>query len=398
LLSSQQAAGNRAVAGLIKRWREGSSDAGLSAVVQRRVGFEFELNAPLYHEAAGEDIFGNRKKTPTNFGKTLKLHNQEEFHIVQDHAAADVDGVNTIPEFVIHPQEESLPREAFLANVKAAAVFVTAIENQKYPFAGTLKIDTTPPAFVSNLTTSRQGGAQATYGLLPEGILTLFSDKKQRLTERSLLFEDEILARARSAAERVVEHPAFNDSKEKLKIQGFLALVCMYCVSNSIQALQEGRALDKNKVPFLVRSTMGEIARKTLSEDSRDRLAKNVVELAELILGQTKANSGNPIISPTTAERKKVPNVPAGTWVTAALTGTDEPLKWGSLQPGEDSALIGPERVGTRVRGDSETGDDRGFGAVLEERNLVQGEVPVRNWVATAEKTWEYVRQANQIK
>jgi Domain of unknown function (DUF4157) len=363
-----------------------------SDVTQRKVGFEFEVNAPLYHEGEKEDMFSNKVKEKTTFSKAEKLHNQAAFHIVQDHATRPIAGVNTIAEFVIHETEESLPKKEFLHNVTAAYELVLKTNR-------ILTLNTKPPAFVGDsgenpLSTLRSGSAQATYGVLPEGVPTVFADKPGRLTEqKSLLHEADIMQAANSAAAEVIKHEAFDGSTEPAKIQGFLALICMYCVSNSIENLQQGPALDKNKVPFLVRSTMGLIAEKTLSEDSRLRLQKYAGPLTDRILRLTEANSGMPIISPTSAEKEKVLNVNAALWVNRALLGNDEPLKWGSMNAGEDSALIPPERVGRRGEGE----DTRPFGAVMEERNLVQGEVYVKDWVETAEKVWAYVRKANKI-
>jgi len=401
LLSLQQHAGNRAVASLAQNRRDRLSQTRLAPVVQRKVGFEFEVSSPLHHEHPTRTNFltGDPERVSTNFPKDKKLHDQNEFHIVQDHTAIPIEGVKTIPEFVIHPAEESLPLDAFLQNVKAAQAFVSEVDGR----GGKRRFDTTPnPAFISELRPTRSGGAQATFGVLPEGIPDLFSGKKERFKERNVpLHEAEILEAANAAATKVIEHQSLKDADEKEKIRGFLALICSYCVSNSIQELQTGDkvvVLDKNKVPFLVRSTMGEIAQKTLGGRSRELLANNNVALAELIIEATGAKGDTPIISPTSSEPNKDPNVDALPWVRTALAGNDAPLKWGSVTAGVDSKLIPPEQVGKPPEGGGVGArDERRFGAVVEERNLVQGEVSVQNWHEVAAATWGDVRKANRL-
>jgi hypothetical protein len=368
-----------------------------AGVVQRKIGFEFEVEVPLYHKAGGEDFFGQPKKQETKFSKDEKLYNCDAFHIVQDHSAGSSSSVNTIPEFVIHPQEESLPKENFIKYIQNALDFIDQLKSNKYPNTNILQIGET---FAGDaqipFTVMRSGGSQATFGVLPEGVSSLFENKVERVNQ-SMLYESDILGRANIAAKNLIANPLFETSTEKNKIEGFLALICMYCVSNSISGLQHGPALDKNKVPFLVRSTMAEIAIQTLNDDSRRILGENIGVLTELIIRETKANSGEPIISPTSAEKDKKLNVTAQEWVQKALQCEDQPLKWGSMEDGSDSKLIHPEKTGSLLPNPEEQ-DTRSFGAIVEERNLVQGSVMVQNWVDVAGRVWEYVRKANRIQ
>jgi hypothetical protein len=343
----------------------------------------------------------------TEFAKSKKLYEQPEFHIVQDHSADPYSEVPTIPEFVIHPAEESQGPDAFLGNVRAAQAYIRKAPRgiavlSDGAFAGNSKVP---------LTDQRQGGAQATFGIRPEGVADLFKAKATRVPELTNLHEHEIVTRAVAAAGELTM--LLPQGIDRAKAEGFLALICQYCVSNSIFSLQQGRALDKNKVPFLVRSTMGEIAAATLDKPTREYFKENSGELAARILKVTGANGANPIISPTRSERKPVYNVPAAVWVKTALEGNDEPLKWGSMQAGEDSKLIPPERVGSApspgsgsaaapaaVPADAPPGapaDERAYGAVVEERNLVAGQVQVAQWDEIAGRQWELVRRANGI-
>lgn len=126
-------------------------------LVQRKVGFEFEVEVPLYMEGKDVDIFGDRKKQATKFAKDEKLHDQAEFYIVQDHSAKPLTGIETMPEFVIHPMEENLPLAQFLANVQAAQTYIADSKGTANLKDGAKAGDGQLP-----LTDQRQGGAQAT--------------------------------------------------------------------------------------------------------------------------------------------------------------------------------------------------------------------------------------------
>ena len=363
--------------------------------VQKKVGFEFEVEAPLYTKGEKQDMLGEVEKVATTFTKADKIYSQPGFHVVQDHAAGPVSGnIRTIPEFVVHPAEESLPKDAFLSNVKAAK---QTIESLNYPYTLDLGKGVFAGDNVVGLTPNRQGTAQATFGIHPEGVGKLFKGKQKRFTQPSVLSESQIVEGANAAALEVIKLPVFNDveTNERGRILGFLQLICMYCVSNSLVDLQKGAALDKNKVPFLVRSTMGAVAKATLSTPSLELLHKKAGPLTEAIMKITKANYGTPIIFPTSSESKPVKNVNAEEWVFQALQGTDKPLKWGSETDYSDSVLIAPEKVGSLP--DNSPQDNRSFGAVVEERHLVQGQVLVKDWEEAAGKVWEYVRKANGI-
>lgn len=351
--------------------------------LQRKVGFEFEVRLP-FGESTGEKVtsfMGDYEKIKDpQLGPDDHIYDGEGFHVVEDHGGMKILGVESILEYVIHPEEEYKEKDAFLTNIKKAKEHIDKFPHNaqsKFPEGGDKYLVGDPAESLG----AKRGGGQSTFGIRLEGVEQMYDEKiaDDRFGgENRALKTIDILTLAKSCADETIKLACFDGAQEKNKIKGYLALVSQYLAANALVPAMN-TTLDKNRVPFLIRSQLSVIRDATLSKASRQLLSINKdVVYAELI--RTSGANENTSIIPWNKEGH-FPK--AKEWLEGTLAGTDPQLNWGQ------SKIINPEPVGKQA--------EQSPGTVVEQRHLKFGDTNVSDWMEEATTVYNKVRKMNGI-
>ncbi len=352
----------------------------LSGPIQRKIGFEFEVGMP-FGKPKGEkqkDIFS--EKSYYNLEDPMlkpndKIHQGVGFHVVEDHGGVKRLNVESILEYVIDEAEENQDFNKFIVNLKNAKKHIS-----KYKMGKQSKFPTDDGKYLigGTIDDSMSGGGQSTFGVRLQGIPGLFKEKIESDKfggEDKALFTTRILELAKTTAQKAMELESLKDLPEdKAKVEGYLYLAAQYLACNALSD-PNAKILDKNRVPFLVRSQLSEIREAALGKKAKKVLIDNKDAICKEMIKSSKAKETEAIVP------GKKPKV--GVWLKGVLAGTDEKIDWGQ------SKTIKPEEVGKKK--------SREMGAVVEQRHLKFGPINVTNWENEAKKVYEKIRKLNGI-
>ncbi|SEQ98816.1 protein of unknown function [Nitrosomonas sp. Nm51] len=348
--------------------------------VQRKVGFEFEVGLPFGTpgEKVETMIDSYYKLVDPKLGPDVHIHDGAGFHVVEDHGGMKILDVESIVEYVIDAEEEYKDETTFLANVKNAKAHI-----DKFPAGTQTKFPSSDSEYLLGggemQGAGKRGVGQATFAVRMEGITSMFDNKiKDDFLggEDNVLFSKRILELAKQVAAETIKLNGISTLGEVKKVEGYLALVAQYLAANSLSKI-DAEILDKNRVPFLVRSQLSVIRNSTLNAASQAALTTHKDNIYNKMIAVSGAEPDKAIIPGKTDPKTKV-------WLEGAISGMDPAIAWGQ------SKTINPEEIGS-------SGANRESGGVVEQRHLKFGPINVSDWEASATKVYNEARKLNGI-